>query len=65
MVEQNTETEINITHEDITTVLSGKINLISNFELQIAALKRTVIRLQEEAISCQCKEEQESSSDKE
>ena len=63
MVEQNTETEINITHEDITTVLSGKINLISNFEIQIAALKRTVLRLQEEALSCQCEEEQEPNSD--
>ena len=63
MVEQNTETEINITHEDITTVLSGKINLISNFEIQIAALKRTVLRLQEEALSCQCKEEQAPNSD--
>jgi len=61
MVEQNTA--INITQEDITGVLSEKNNLITNLELQVSALKRTVIQLQNEATSCQCKEEQESNSD--
>ena len=64
MVEQNTS--INITQADITGVLSDKNNLITNLELQLSALKRTVIELQNEAtISCQCKDEQESNSDKE
>ena len=63
MVEQSTE--ISITNQDIQAVLSDKINIITNYEVQINALTRTVIQLQEEAISCQCKEEQESSSDKE
>ncbi len=62
MVEQNTA--INITQEDITGVLSEKNNLITNLELQVSALKRTVIQLQNEATLCQCKEEQESNSDK-
>ena len=62
MVEQNTA--INITQEDITGVLSEKNNLITNLELQLSALKRTVIELQSEATLCQCKEEQESNSDK-
>ena len=62
MVEQNTS--INVTNEDIQTVLSDKINIIANYEVQLAALKRTVVQLQEEATSCQCKEEQESNSDK-
>ena len=61
MVEQNTA--INITQEDITGVLSEKNNLITNLELQLSALKRTVIELQSEATLCQCKEEQESNSD--
>ena len=62
MVEQNTS--INVTNEDIQNVLSDKINIIANYEVQIAALKRTVIGLQSEAkISCQCKDEQESNSD--
>ena len=62
MVEQNTS--ISITQADITGVLSEKNNLITNLELQLSALKRTVIELQEEAkISCQCKDEQESNSD--
>ena len=64
MVEQNTS--INITQADITGILGEKINAITNLELQVIALKRTVIELQEEAkISCQCKDEQESNSDKE
>ena len=62
MVEQNTS--ISITQADITGVLSEKNNLITNLELQLSALKRTVIELQSEATSCQCKEEQESNSDK-
>ena len=62
MVEQNTS--ISITQADITGVLSEKNNLITNLELQVSALKRTVIELQNEATSCQCKEEQESNSDK-
>lgn len=62
MVEQSTS--INVTNEDIQTVLSDKINIIANYEVQLAALKRTVVQLQEEATSCQCKEEQESNSDK-
>lgn len=61
MVEQNTS--IGIIQEDITLVLSEKNNFITNLELHIAALKRTVIGLQEEARSCQCKEEQEKSLD--
>ena len=61
MVEQNTS--INVTNEDIQNVLSDKINIIANYEVQIAALKRTVIELQEEATLCQCKDEQESNSD--
>ena len=61
MVEQSTS--INVTNEDIQTVLSDKINIIANYEVQLAALKRTVVQLQEEATSCQCKEEQESNSD--
>ena len=62
MVEQNTS--ISITQADITGVLSEKNNLITNLELQVSALKRTVIQLQSEATLCQCKEEQESNSDK-
>lgn len=62
MVEQSTS--INVTNEDIQTVLSDKINIIANYEVQLAALKRTVVQLQEEATSCQCKEEHESNSDK-
>ena len=62
MVEQNTS--ISITQADITGVLSEKNNLITNLELQLSALKRTVIELQSEATLCQCKEEQESNSDK-
>ena len=62
MVEQNTS--ISITQADITGVLNEKINIITNLEVQINALTRTVLRLQEEAISCQCKEEQENNSDK-
>jgi len=62
MVEQSTS--INVTNEDIQNVLSDKINIIANYEVQLAALKRTVVQLQEEATSCQCKEEQESNSDK-
>jgi hypothetical protein len=61
MVEQNTS--ISITQADITGVLSEKNNLITNLELQLSALKRTVIELQSEATLCQCKEEQESNSD--
>ena len=57
MVEQNTS--ISITQADITGVLSEKNNLISNLELQLSALKRTVIELQSEATLCQCKEEQD------
>ena len=63
MVNQNTS--VNITQEDITGVLSDKNNLITNLELQLSALKRTVIELQSEATLCQCKDEQESNSDKE
>ena len=62
MVEQNTS--ISITQADITGVLSEKNNLITNLELQLSALKRTVIELQSEATLCQCKEQQESNSDK-
>ena len=62
MVEQSTS--INVTNEDIQNLLSDKINIIANYEVQLAALKRTVVQLQEEATSCQCKEEQESKSDK-
>ena len=62
MVEQNTS--ISITQADITGVLSEKNNLITNLELQLSALKRTVLQLQEEAILCQCKDEQESNSDR-
>jgi len=62
MVEQSTE--ISITNQDIQAVLSDKINIITDYEVQIVALKRTVLRLQEEALLCQCKEEQESNSDK-
>ena len=50
MVEQSTS--INVTNEDIQTVLSDKINIIANYEVQLAALKRTVVQLQEEATSC-------------
>ena len=57
MVEKSTE--ISVTNEDMNTVLSEKINVITNYELHIAALKRTVIGLQEEARSCQCKDGQE------
>ncbi len=62
MVEQNTS--ISITQADITGVLSEKNNLITNLELQVSALKRTVIELQNEATSCQCKDEQENNSDR-
>ena len=62
MVEQNTS--ISITQADITGVLSEKNNLITNLELQVSALKRTVIQLQSEATLCQCKDEQESNSDR-
>lgn len=62
MVEQNTS--ISITQADITGVLSEKNNLITNLELQVSALKRTVIELQSEATLCQCKDEQESNSDR-
>ena len=62
MVEQNTS--ISITQADITGVLSEKNNLITNLELQLSALKRTVIELQSEATLCQCKDEQESNSDR-
>ena len=61
MVEQNTS--ISITQADITGVLSEKNNLITNLELQLSALKRTVVELQNEATLCQCKDEQESNSD--
>ena len=62
MIEQTTS--ISITQQDITGILGEKINAITNLELQVIALKRTVIELQEEAkISCQCKDEQESNSD--
>ena len=62
MVEQNTS--ISITQADITGVLSEKNNLITNLDLQLSALMRTVVQLQEEAILCQCKDEQESNSDR-
>ena len=62
MVEQITS--ISITQADITGVLNEKNNLITNLELQLSALKRTVVQLQEAPILCQCKEEQESNSDK-
>jgi hypothetical protein len=67
MVNQNNNiaTEIGITQADISTVFGENHIDITNLKLQLAALKRTVIGLQQEALSCQCKEEQESSSDKE
>ena len=45
MVANNTE--INIIQDDVAEVLRGKIAIIANLELQVTALKRTVIQLQE------------------
>jgi|TARA_R100001086_G_C11795631_1_gene247475 hypothetical protein len=45
MVANNTE--INITQNDYAELLRVKIAIIVNLELQVAALKRTVIELQE------------------
>tara|TARA_R110002020_G_scaffold319895_2_gene535943 strand:- start:582 stop:800 length:219 start_codon:yes stop_codon:yes gene_type:complete len=67
MVEQTQwvqQKSLEITQEDISGVLSAKNILITNLELQVSALKRAVIYLQEEATLCQCKDEQESNSDK-
>ena len=45
MVANNTE--INIIQDDYAEILRGKIAVIANLELQVTALKRTVIELQE------------------
>jgi len=45
MVANNTE--INITQNDYAELLRVKIAIIVNLELQVSALKRTVIELQE------------------
>ncbi len=45
MVANNTE--INITQDDYAELLRVKIAIIVNLELQVSALKRTVIELQE------------------
>ena len=45
MVANNTE--INIIQDDYAELLRVKIAIIVNLELQVAALKRTVIELQE------------------
>ena len=46
MVEQNQTIEI--TQADMGALLQEKINQITNLELQVAALKRTVIELRSE-----------------
>jgi|TARA_Y100001951_G_C11244029_1_gene242268 hypothetical protein len=40
-------TEINITQDDYAELLRGEIAVNTNLKLQVAALKRTVIELQE------------------
>ncbi len=45
MVANNTE--INITQDDYAELLRGEIAVNTNLKLQVAALKRTVIELQE------------------
>ena len=45
MVANNTE--INIIQDDYAELLRVKISIIINLELQVTALKRTVIELQE------------------
>ena len=40
-------TEINITQDDYAELLRGEIAVTTNLKLQVAALKRTVIELQE------------------
>ena len=46
MVEQNQTIEI--TQADMAEALQSKVNQITNLELQVAALKRTVIELRSE-----------------
>ena len=46
MVEQNKTIEI--TQADMAEALQSKVNQITNLELQVAALKRTVIELRSE-----------------
>ena len=46
MVEQNQTIEI--TQADMAEALQNKVNQITNLELQVAALKRTVIELRSE-----------------
>ena len=45
MVANNTE--INITQDDYAELLRGEIAVNTNLKLQVSALKRTVIELQE------------------
>ena len=40
-------TEINITQDDYAELLRGEIAVNTNLKLQVSALKRTVIELQE------------------
>ena len=55
MVEQNQTIEI--TQADMGALLQEKINQITNLELQVAALKRTVIELRSEEDDSESDEE--------
>jgi hypothetical protein len=55
MVEQNQTIEI--TQADMGALLQEKINQITNLELQVAALKRTVIELRSEEDDSESAEE--------
>jgi hypothetical protein len=55
MVEQNQTIEI--TQADMGALLQEKINQITNLELQVAALKRTVIELRSEEEDSESAEE--------
>ena len=55
MVEQNQTIEI--TQADMGALLQEKINHITNLELQVAALKRTVIELRSEEDDSESAEE--------
>ena len=55
MVEQNQTIEI--TQADMAEALQNKVNQITNLELQVAALKRTVIELRSEEDDSESAEE--------
>ena len=55
MVDQNQTIEI--TQADMAEALQNKVNQITNLELQVAALKRTVIELRSEEEDSESAEE--------